>query len=109
MLVLLSSNSHVSHLIYGRDTTTFRGKISSDKWIDHARTAFSVDPRIALSMTLRFPANAALQSETTQLVQVCYSLLWLLLVQVLFVFLLTSCSMSSSYTECVSKLRLLWF
>lgn len=64
---------------------TFRGKISSDKWIDHARTAFSVDPRIALSMTLRFPANAALQSETTQLVQVCYSLLWLLLVQVLFV------------------------
>ncbi|GJN23553.1 hypothetical protein PR202_gb11213 [Eleusine coracana subsp. coracana] len=57
------------HLIYDRDAATFRGKISSDKWIDHARTAFAVDPRIALSMTLRFPTNAALQSEITQLVQ----------------------------------------
>ncbi|TVU45418.1 hypothetical protein EJB05_04905 [Eragrostis curvula] len=52
-----------------KDTTTFRGKVSSDKWIDHARTAFAVDPRIALSMTLRFPTNTALQSEITQLVQ----------------------------------------
>ncbi|XP_062214806.1 phosphatidylinositol 4-kinase alpha 1-like isoform X1 [Phragmites australis] len=52
-----------------KDTTTFRGKISSDKWTDHARTAFAVDPRIALSMTLRFPTNSALQSEITQLVQ----------------------------------------
>ncbi|XP_062212194.1 phosphatidylinositol 4-kinase alpha 1-like [Phragmites australis] len=52
-----------------KDTATFRGKISSDKWIDHARTAFAVDPRIALSMTLRFPTNSALQSEITQLVQ----------------------------------------
>ncbi|GJM96371.1 hypothetical protein PR202_ga13198 [Eleusine coracana subsp. coracana] len=52
-----------------KDAATFRGKISSDKWVDHARTAFAVDPRIALSMTLRFPTNAALQSEITQLVQ----------------------------------------
>ncbi|KAL6909487.1 hypothetical protein ACP4OV_001768 [Aristida adscensionis] len=52
-----------------KDTTTFRTKISSDKWIEHARTAFAVDPRIALSMPLRFPTNPALQSEITQLVQ----------------------------------------
>ncbi|CAN6315544.1 unnamed protein product [Urochloa humidicola] len=52
-----------------KDTTTFRGKISSDKWIDHVRTAFAVDPRIALSMPLRFPTNATMQSEITQLVQ----------------------------------------
>ncbi|KAM0865729.1 hypothetical protein ACQ4PT_043084 [Festuca glaucescens] len=52
-----------------KDMSTFRGKISSDKWIDHSRTAFAVDPRIALSMTMRFPTNSALQSEITQLVQ----------------------------------------
>jgi len=55
--------------IHTKDTTTFRGKISSDKWIDHVRTAFAVDPRIALSMPLRFPTNATMQSEITQLVQ----------------------------------------
>lgn len=59
-------------LCVARDTTTFRGKISSDKWIDHVRTAFAVDPRIALSMPLRFPTNATMQSEITQLVQVCF-------------------------------------
>ena len=59
-------------LCVARDTTTFRGKISSDKWIDHVRTAFAVDPRIALSMPLRFPTNATMQSEITQLVQVWF-------------------------------------
>lgn len=59
-------------LYLGRDTSTFRGKISSDKWIDHSRTAFAVDPRIALSMPMRFPTNATLQSEITQLVQVWF-------------------------------------
>jgi hypothetical protein len=59
-------------LSVARDTTTFRGKISSDKWIDHVRTAFAVDPRIALSMPLRFPTNATMQSEITQLVQVWF-------------------------------------
>jgi len=59
-------------LSVARDTATFRGKISSDKWIDHVRTAFAVDPRIALSMPLRFPTNATMQSEITQLVQVWF-------------------------------------
>ncbi|CAA0807594.1 Phosphatidylinositol 4-kinase alpha 1 [Striga hermonthica] len=44
-------------------------KISSDKWIEFARTAFSVDPRIALSLAARFRANASLKSEITLLVQ----------------------------------------
>ncbi|XP_054785436.1 phosphatidylinositol 4-kinase alpha 1 isoform X1 [Prosopis cineraria] len=46
-----------------------RPKISSDKWIEYARTAFSVDPRIALSLASRFPTNALLKSEVTQLIQ----------------------------------------
>ncbi|KAJ9152673.1 hypothetical protein P3X46_026216 [Hevea brasiliensis] len=48
---------------------TSRPKISSEKWIDYARTAFSVDPRIALSLASRFPANASLKAEITHLVQ----------------------------------------
>ncbi|KAM3310755.1 hypothetical protein ACQJBY_031427 [Aegilops geniculata] len=74
-LLLMLSQNEADRLevwaqpINTKDTSTFRGKISSDKWIDHCRTAFAVDPRIALSMPMRFPTNAALQSEITQLVQ----------------------------------------
>ncbi|XP_051147386.1 phosphatidylinositol 4-kinase alpha 1-like isoform X2 [Andrographis paniculata] len=46
-----------------------RLKISSDKWIELARTAFAVDPRIALSLAAMFPTNATLKTEITQLVQ----------------------------------------
>lgn len=49
--------------------TTSRLKISSDKWVDFARTAFSVDPRIALCLAARFPTNNHLKAEVTQLVQ----------------------------------------
>ncbi|WOK93151.1 phosphatidylinositol 4-kinase alpha 1 [Canna indica] len=52
-----------------KENTTSRTKISSDKWLEHVRTAFSVDPRIAFSLTLRFPANSNITSEVTQLVQ----------------------------------------
>ncbi|KAJ6766108.1 PHOSPHATIDYLINOSITOL KINASE [Salix purpurea] len=45
-------------------------KISSEKWIEYARTAFSVDPRIALCLVSRFPTNTNLKAEVTQLVQV---------------------------------------
>ncbi|XP_006651740.2 phosphatidylinositol 4-kinase alpha 1 [Oryza brachyantha] len=74
-LLLMLSQNEADRLevwaqpINTKDASTFRGKISSDKWIDHARTAFAVDPRIALSMILRFPTNSALSSEITQLVQ----------------------------------------
>ncbi|KAK6159446.1 hypothetical protein DH2020_006760 [Rehmannia glutinosa] len=53
----------------GPKENTSRLKINSEKWIEFARTAFSVDPRIALSLAARFPANSALKTETTQLVQ----------------------------------------
>ncbi|KAL8556015.1 hypothetical protein ACS0TY_003722 [Phlomoides rotata] len=53
----------------GSKESTSRLKISSDKWIEFSRTAFSVDPRIALSLAARFPANSTLKAETTQLVQ----------------------------------------
>ncbi|XWS63050.1 hypothetical protein CRYUN_Cryun06bG0063500 [Craigia yunnanensis] len=46
-----------------------RPKISTDKWIEYARTAFSVDPRIAFSLASRFPTNTHLKAEITQLVQ----------------------------------------
>uniref|UniRef100_A0A803LP33 1-phosphatidylinositol 4-kinase n=1 Tax=Chenopodium quinoa TaxID=63459 RepID=A0A803LP33_CHEQI len=51
-----------------KDYTT-RPKISSEKWVEYARTAFSVDPRIALSLASRFPANLSLKAEISQLVQ----------------------------------------
>ncbi|KAI6677773.1 hypothetical protein NL676_038569 [Syzygium grande] len=47
----------------------FRLKISSDRWIEYARTAFSVDPRIALSLVSRFRTNPHLRAEVTQLIQ----------------------------------------
>ncbi|KAK1358712.1 1-phosphatidylinositol 4-kinase [Heracleum sosnowskyi] len=55
--------------IGSKDNTSSRSKISSEKWIEYARTAFSVDPRIALSTVARFRTNSSLKSEVTQLVQ----------------------------------------
>ncbi|GAV80522.1 PI3_PI4_kinase domain-containing protein/PI3Ka domain-containing protein [Cephalotus follicularis] len=52
-----------------RESTSSRPKISSEKWIEYARTAFAVDPRIAFSFASRFPANTSLKAEITQLVQ----------------------------------------
>lgn len=52
-----------------RDYTP-RPKITAEKWVEFARTAFFVDPQIALSLVSRFPANASLKAEVTQLVQV---------------------------------------
>ncbi|XP_021731625.1 LOW QUALITY PROTEIN: phosphatidylinositol 4-kinase alpha 1-like [Chenopodium quinoa] len=51
-----------------KDYTT-RPKISSEKWVEYARTAFSVDPQIALSLASRFPANLSLKAEISHLVQ----------------------------------------
>ncbi|KAK4424153.1 Phosphatidylinositol 4-kinase alpha 1 [Sesamum alatum] len=53
----------------GSKEQSSRLKITSDKWVEFARTAFSVDPRIALSMVSRFPASAALKTQIAQLVQ----------------------------------------
>ncbi|KAL2513533.1 Phosphatidylinositol 4-kinase alpha 1 [Forsythia ovata] len=53
----------------GSKENSSRLKINSEKWIEFARTAFSVDPRIALSLAARFPTNSALKAEVTQLVQ----------------------------------------
>ncbi|GMI74628.1 hypothetical protein like AT1G49340 [Hibiscus trionum] len=46
-----------------------RAKLTAEKWIEHARTAFSVDPRIAFSLASRFPTNTSLRAEISQLVQ----------------------------------------
>ncbi|KAM7479286.1 hypothetical protein LguiA_027499 [Lonicera macranthoides] len=53
----------------GLKESTSRPKISSEKWLDYARTAFSVDPKIALSLAARFPTNLTLKATVTQLVQ----------------------------------------
>ncbi|KAL5788548.1 hypothetical protein ACOSP7_005497 [Xanthoceras sorbifolium] len=55
--------------IISKETVSSKPKISSEKWIEYAKTSFSVDPRIALSLASRFPANATLKAEVTQLVQ----------------------------------------
>ncbi|XP_026381763.1 phosphatidylinositol 4-kinase alpha 1-like isoform X1 [Papaver somniferum] len=52
-----------------KENTSFRPKVSSEKWIEYARTAFSVDPRIAFSLVTRFRAVSPLKSEVSQLVQ----------------------------------------
>ncbi|KAM7474977.1 hypothetical protein LguiB_022220 [Lonicera macranthoides] len=52
-----------------KESTASRPKISSEKWIEYARTAFSVDPRIAFCLAARFPTNPSLKAEMTQLVQ----------------------------------------
>ncbi|MBA0601649.1 hypothetical protein Gorai_004821, partial [Gossypium raimondii] len=52
-----------------KEGTSSRPKISPDKWIEYARTAFSVDPRIAFSLASRFPTNTHLKAEIAQLVQ----------------------------------------
>ncbi|MQL86755.1 hypothetical protein Taro_019285 [Colocasia esculenta] len=52
-----------------KDTSFSRSKISSEKWIEYVRTAFSVDPQIALSLASRFPTISSVTSEVTQLVQ----------------------------------------
>ncbi|CAM6104386.1 unnamed protein product [Calypogeia fissa] len=47
-----------------------RARVSADQWSEYAKTAWSVDPRIALSLVARFPAIATLKTEVTSLVQV---------------------------------------
>ncbi|KAI3928955.1 hypothetical protein MKW98_014546 [Papaver atlanticum] len=49
--------------------TSFPQKGSSEKWIEYARTAFSVDPHIAFSLVTRFRAVSPLKSEVSKLVQ----------------------------------------
>uniref|UniRef100_A0A7N0T3D3 1-phosphatidylinositol 4-kinase n=1 Tax=Kalanchoe fedtschenkoi TaxID=63787 RepID=A0A7N0T3D3_KALFE len=58
-----------AHPTNTKDNSSSRPKISSDKWIEYARTAFAVDPRIAFSMAFRFPTIPSLKGELTQLVQ----------------------------------------
>lgn len=55
--------------IISKESVSSRPRISSEKFVEYARTAFQVDPRIALSLASRFPANASLKAEVTQLVQ----------------------------------------
>ncbi|XP_010255687.1 PREDICTED: phosphatidylinositol 4-kinase alpha 1-like isoform X2 [Nelumbo nucifera] len=52
-----------------KDNLSSRPKLSSEKWAEYARIAFSVDPRIALCLVSRFPTISSLKAEVTQLVQ----------------------------------------
>lgn len=51
-----------------KEGSSYRPKISSEKWSEYARIAFSVDPRIALLLVSRFPTIPSLKAEVTQLV-----------------------------------------
>lgn len=52
-----------------KESTVSRVKHSSERWIEYLRTAWSVDPSIALSLVARFPAVSALRTEMSFLVQ----------------------------------------
>lgn len=52
-----------------RESPPARLRISSDRWIEFVRTAWSVDPRIAFTLPTRFPAIGSLRAEITTLVQ----------------------------------------
>ncbi|KAI4298362.1 hypothetical protein L6164_031933 [Bauhinia variegata] len=73
LLIMLCQHEADRLEVWAQPTNTkdsvSRPKISSDKWIEYARTAFAVDPRIALCLASRFPTNATLKAEVTQLVQ----------------------------------------
>nr|XP_043623129.1 phosphatidylinositol 4-kinase alpha 1-like [Erigeron canadensis] len=55
--------------VNSKENAYSRSRISSEKWVEHARTAFAVDPRIAFCLGARFPTNTFLKTEITQLVQ----------------------------------------
>ncbi|KAE9609477.1 hypothetical protein Lal_00020517 [Lupinus albus] len=73
LLIMLCQHEADRLEVWAQPTNTkesvSRPKYSSDKWVEFARTAFAVDPRIALSLASRFPTNAFLKTEVTQLVQ----------------------------------------
>ncbi|KAK9114010.1 hypothetical protein Syun_020807 [Stephania yunnanensis] len=52
-----------------KETAASRLKISSDKWIEYARTAFSVNPSIAFALVSRFRSISSLRAEVTLLAQ----------------------------------------
>ncbi|KAL2650963.1 hypothetical protein R1flu_019091 [Riccia fluitans] len=52
-----------------KESSSPRMKVTSDQWIEFARTAWSMDPRIALSLVMRFPTVSNLKAEVTSLVQ----------------------------------------
>lgn len=51
-----------------KENSSPRSKISSEKWTEYVRTAFFVDPQIALSLASKFPTISSVKSEVTQLV-----------------------------------------
>lgn len=52
-----------------RESPPPRLRISSDRWVEYVKTAWSVDPRIALALPTRFPAIVSLRAEVMLLVQ----------------------------------------
>jgi hypothetical protein len=48
-----------------------RFKPSSESWGVHVKTAWAVDPRIALALVARFPGALSVRTEVASLVQVC--------------------------------------
>lgn len=52
-----------------KDNAPPRLRVSSDHWVDYVKTAWSVDPRIALTLATRFPTVGAVKAEVMTLVQ----------------------------------------
>lgn len=54
-----------------RENLQLRYRSSSERWADHIKTAWAVDPRIALALVARFPGAVSLKAEVFSMVQVC--------------------------------------
>ncbi|BBM99420.1 phosphatidylinositol 4-kinase A [Marchantia polymorpha subsp. ruderalis] len=52
-----------------KESSAPRIKVTADQWIEYVRTAWSVDPRIALSLVSRFPTVSPVKVEVTSMVQ----------------------------------------
>lgn len=49
-----------------------RFKPNSESWGVHVKTAWAVDPRIALALVARFPGALSVRTEVASMVQVCH-------------------------------------
>lgn len=55
-----------------RDDLQLRYKFGAESWGIHVRTAWAVDPRIALALVARFPGESTVRTEVAAMVQVCF-------------------------------------
>jgi hypothetical protein len=74
-ILILIGHDHVGV----REHMATRFRPGHEQWGNHVRTAWAVDPQIALALVARFPGVASLKSEVSSMVQV--GSCWYILIQ----------------------------